>query len=283
VGRALGLGGAVGALLGCAGVGATAPTPPAGADLLALRTAQGTCHLERVSLPGGAARELGQVPGACSDWELVLSRDGARVLLPRAGYEVDLAARQARPLPALDALHRPTQIEETLDYDAQGAPTWHVRWGEGEPTWVDRPVYPEVHDKRYVLRDGAWVEQAAVEVSGRRLHPMDATEGEPVTDPALRRALDQAAGKAPEGWQTRGPLAWEVRDEGEAGLVSSEPLLLELKPLEGLGSHSLALEVRGDWLRMAHPGSGARVVDLTTGELAWSGKEAAVFWPADLP
>ena len=284
--RTIWIGAGVGLLLGCAGL---SPSPLPKIELLTLRSEGKGCLVELVSLPAAHTRLLAQIPGHCHDWELVLSRDGARLLLPSAKYEVDLAAHEAHELPPLKDLNQRNTVEQALDYDAQGAPTWKVRVGLGERQWVDGvgEVYPDVDERRYVLKDGSWVEQDAVSTSGLRLHPtlvdLDATE---VTDPVLRGALEQASGSKSGTWWIHEPVACAARDEGEAGLVQSEPVLVKLggewKELPTLGSYSVALEVRGPWLRMADYPDKGQVVDLTTGDVVWSGA-GAVLWPEDLP
>jgi hypothetical protein len=278
----------VGLLLGCAGL-SSPPSAPVG--LLTLRSENQQCIVELVVLPRETT-PLAQVPGSCHDWELVLSQDGTRLLLPSAQYEIHLARHEARALPPLEGLNQRDTIEQVLDYDAQGAPTWRMRLGVGEMQWVEGEgeVYPEVDEQRYVLREGAWVRQEGpVASGGRRLHPtrtdMDSVPA--VTDPAVRGELEQASGSKPESWRLREPLAWTASEEGEAGLVHSDPVLLHLgrqwTKVPGLGRSSVALEVREPWLRMAaFPGKG-QVLDLTTGEVAWSGSGPAVFWPQDLP
>jgi hypothetical protein len=279
--------GALGIGLGCAGLPAEAPPRT---ELLTLRSEQKECLMELVGLPGGKPRLLARVPGRCHDWELVLSKDGARVLLPSAQHEVDLATHEVRELPPLDVLNRQHTLEQVLDYDTQGAPTWRVRLGEGQPEWVEGEgqVYPQQDERRYVLRDGGWVQQdGVVAVSGRRLHPtlVELDGVRDVTEPELQKTLALAAGSEPEAWKIREPLAWGARDEGEAGWT--EPVLLQLhgqwRALPKLGVSFVALEVHDHWLRVASFPKEARVVDLATGEVVWSGEGPAVFWPADLP
>ncbi len=266
------------------------------------------CELVLMKLPQLSETLIGDTV-YCSFPEAI-DASGERALIRGTVMSLKTGAVEILPQPPIFANLEYSEYH----FDAEGHPTFHVGFGEGEAIKGEEGSvgYPIQHARVLRVNGGEWAEVAktvvgegvqedeaanalyveAAKTSETRLSEPELTvSGEGIeSDPTRVAPLNAAAGLDNTHWRIDwGPpsVAYPL-EQGEAGFTVASPILLQSGgawvPLTGLPTVDLRVARSGDWLAVGGVSNaqGWRLVDLSTGKVVWKGGRPQ-FWPTDLP